>query len=123
MIRRVALASLAVFAAWAVLDFVIHGLLLGSTYAGQPELFRPQAEGGLLAGEGRIDMFVCLRRPDELSFAGGVFVVVRCDDAASWRVLKGKGIPVSADGATALLHNPVHLLGIEAPMSLSYNFV
>jgi len=83
-----------------------------------PELFRPKTEGGLLAGEGRLDMFVCLRRPDELSFAGGVFVVVRCDDAASWRVLNGKGIPVSADGGTALLHNPVHLLGIEAPMSL-----
>lgn len=83
-----------------------------------PELFRPKAEGGLLAGAGRVDMFVCLRRPDELSFAGGVFVVVRCDDAASWRVLKDKGIPVSADGGTALLHNPVHLLGIEAPMSL-----
>jgi predicted homoserine dehydrogenase-like protein len=83
-----------------------------------PELFRPRAGGGLLAGEGRVDMFVCLRRPDELSFAGGVFVVVRCDDAPTWRVLRGKGIPVSADGATALLHNPVHLLGIEAPMSL-----
>jgi predicted homoserine dehydrogenase-like protein len=83
-----------------------------------PELFRPQAAGGLLSGEGRVDMFVCLRRPDELSFAGGVFVVVRCDDAATWRVLKGKGIPVSEDGGTALLHNPVHLLGIEAPMSL-----
>jgi len=83
-----------------------------------PELFRPKAEGGLLAGAGRVDMFVCLRRPDELSFAGGVFVVVRCDDAASWRVLKDKGIPVSADGGTALLHNPVHLLGIEAPISL-----
>jgi len=83
-----------------------------------PELFRPRAAGGLLAGDGRVDMFVCLRRPDELSFAGGVFVVVRCDDAATWRVLKGKGIPVSEDGATALLHNPVHLLGIEAPMSL-----
>ncbi|MDX1377126.1 MAG: homoserine dehydrogenase, partial [Burkholderiales bacterium] len=83
-----------------------------------PELFRPRASGGLLAGEGRLDMFVCLRRPDELSFAGGVFVVVRCDDAATWRVLRDKGIPVSADGATALLHNPVHLLGIEAPMTL-----
>jgi predicted homoserine dehydrogenase-like protein len=83
-----------------------------------PELFRPRAAGGLLSGEGRVDMFVCLRRPDELSFAGGVFVVVRCDDAATWRVLKGKGIPVSEDGGTALLHNPVHLLGIEAPMSL-----
>jgi len=83
-----------------------------------PELFRPRAAGGLLAGEGRVDMFVCLRRPDELSFAGGVFVVVRCDDASTWRVLRRKGIPVSEDGATALLHNPVHLLGIEAPMSL-----
>lgn len=83
-----------------------------------PELFRPRAIGGLLAGEGRLDLFVCLRRPDELSFAGGVFVVVRCDDAASWELLRAKGIPVSADGATALLHNPVHLLGIEAPISL-----
>ncbi len=83
-----------------------------------PELFRPHPPAGLLSGEGRLDMFVCLRRPDELSFAGGVFVVVRCDDASTWQVLKGKGIPVSADGATALLHNPVHLLGIEAPMSL-----
>jgi len=83
-----------------------------------PDLFRPRAIGGLLAGEGRVDLFVCLRRPDELSFAGGVFVVVRCDDAATWEVLRGKGIPVSEDGATALLHNPVHLLGIEAPISL-----
>jgi predicted homoserine dehydrogenase-like protein len=83
-----------------------------------PDLFRARAAGGLLSGEGRVDMFVCLRRPDELSFAGGVFVVVRCDDAATWQLLRGKGIPVSADGGTALLHNPVHLLGIEAPMSL-----
>jgi len=83
-----------------------------------PDLFRARAAGGLLAGDGRVDLFVCLRRPDELSFAGGVFVVVRCDDAATWQLLRGKGIPVSADGGTALLHNPVHLLGIEAPMSL-----
>ncbi len=83
-----------------------------------PNLFRPRAAGGLLAGDGRVDLFVCLRRPDELSFAGGVFVVVRCDDAATWQLLRGKGIPVSEDGGTALLHNPVHLLGIEAPMSL-----
>ena len=83
-----------------------------------PDLFRPRAAGGLLAGDGRVDLFVCLRRPDELSFAGGVFVVVRCDDAPTWQVLRAKGIPVSEDGGTALLHNPVHLLGIEAPMSL-----
>lgn len=80
-----------------------------------PELFRP---GGLLAKPGAVDMFVCLRREDELSFAGGVFVVVRCDDRKTWEVLRGKGIPVSGDGSHALLHNPVHLLGIEAPVSL-----
>jgi predicted homoserine dehydrogenase-like protein len=83
-----------------------------------PNLFRPRADGGLLERPGVLDMFVCLRRADELSFAGGVFVVVRCDDRASWRVLGGKGIPVSDDGGYALLHNPVHLLGIEAPVSL-----
>lgn len=83
-----------------------------------PDLFRPKAAGGLLGVSGALDMFVCLRREDELSFAGGVFVVVRCDDLASWQILGGKGIPVSDEGGYALLHNPVHLLGIEAPASL-----
>jgi len=83
-----------------------------------PELLRPREEGGLLSGSGRVDMFNCFRRPDEVGFAGGVFVTVRCDDVATWALLKGKGIPTSADGRVALLHNPVHLLGIEAPISL-----
>ena len=82
------------------------------------DLMRPREEGGLFERGGVVDMFNCLRRSDELSFAGGVFVVVRCDDSATWRVLRGKGIPTSADGRHALLHNAVHLLGIEAPMTL-----
>jgi predicted homoserine dehydrogenase-like protein len=83
-----------------------------------PDLFRPREEGGLLSGAGRLDMFNCFRRPDEASFAGGVFVTVRCDDPATWALLRDKGIPSSADGRVALLHNPVHLLGIEAPITL-----
>jgi len=43
---------------------------------------------------------------------------VRCDDPASWRLLKRKGIPVSDDLGYALLHNPVHMLGMEAPASI-----
>jgi predicted homoserine dehydrogenase-like protein len=82
-----------------------------------PSLFRPAAEGGLLAGTGRVDMFNCLRRPDELSFAGGVFVVVETPDPHTGKLLAGKGIPASPDGRYVLLHNPVHLLGAEAPMS------
>lgn len=80
-------------------------------------LFRPASEGGLLAGPGRVDMFNCLRRADELSFAGGVFIVVEAPDLATGRLLAGKGIPASPDGRYVMLHNPVHLLGAEAPMS------
>ena len=82
------------------------------------QVLRPEPAGGLLAGEGRVDVFNCLRRPDEASFAGGVFVVVRCDDRESWRVLRGKGHPVTADDGHAMLYNAQHLLGIEAPISL-----
>ena len=83
-----------------------------------PDIFRPRTEGGLLSNTGVIDVFNCLRRPDEQSFAGGVFVVVRCDNPETWEVLRGKGIPVSRSGSHAMLYNPSHLLGVEAPISI-----
>lgn len=83
-----------------------------------PTLFRPGSEGGLLGGAGRVDMFSCLRRPDELSFAGGVFVVVQTPDEATGRLFAAKGIPASPDARYVLLHNPVHLLGAEAAVSM-----
>ncbi len=42
--KRIALAVLAVFVAWSVLDFVIHGLILKSTYEATAQLWRPMAE-------------------------------------------------------------------------------
>jgi len=83
-----------------------------------PELYIPKADGGLLEGEGRIDVFNCLRRPDEASFAGGVFVVVAWADARSGALFRGKGIPTTADGKYGLVYNPSHLLGVEAPISI-----
>jgi predicted homoserine dehydrogenase-like protein len=83
-----------------------------------PSVFRPRSAGGVLEKTGIVDVFTCLRRPDELSFAGGVFVVVEAPDQATGRVLASKGIPASEDGRYLLLHNPVHLLGSEAPASL-----
>lgn len=81
-------------------------------------LFRPAEAGGLLQRSGAVDVFACLRRPDELSFAGGVFVVVETPNPATGLLLGGKGIPASGDGRYLLLHNPVHLLGVEAPLSI-----
>ncbi|MEX2631937.1 MAG: homoserine dehydrogenase [Tistlia sp.] len=83
-----------------------------------PDLFGAEAGGGLLSREGVVDIFNCLRRPDELSFAGGVFVVARTPDPVTGRLFKDKGIPVSGDDGRVLIHNPVHLLGAEAPMSV-----
>jgi hypothetical protein len=42
--KRVLLAGIAVFVAWEILDFVIHNVLLKSTYAATAELWRPEAE-------------------------------------------------------------------------------
>jgi predicted homoserine dehydrogenase-like protein len=83
-----------------------------------PILYRPRAEGGLLARTGVLDVFNCLRRPDEASFAGGVFVVVEWADAKTGSLFRGKGIPVSPDGRYGLIYNPSHLLGVEAPITI-----
>lgn len=83
-----------------------------------PTILRLRERGGVLAGKGAIEVFNCLRRPDEASFAGGVFVVVAGADRKTFNVLKGKGIPVDAADDHMLLYNPSHLLGVEAPMSI-----
>ncbi len=83
-----------------------------------PSVFGLTAEKGLLNRVGVLDVFHCLRRPDEASFAGGVFVVVRCDDAETWKLLEEKGHLVSRDGSRAMIFNPRHLLGLEAATSV-----
>jgi predicted homoserine dehydrogenase-like protein len=83
-----------------------------------PSVLCPRADGGLLARAPALDVFCCLRAPDDPSFAGGVFVVVRCADEASWTVLRDKGHPLARNGRHALLYNPQHLLGIEAVVSV-----
>jgi predicted homoserine dehydrogenase-like protein len=82
------------------------------------ELFRIAADGGIFASGGQLDVFNCLRRPDEISFAGGVFVVVRINSQRSSELLLSKGFCLSHDGKHALIYNPIHALGLEAPISL-----
>ncbi|WP_265502624.1 NAD(P)H-dependent oxidoreductase [Paracoccus beibuensis] len=78
------------------------------------DLMAPVADGGLLRGNGPLDVFNCLRLPGEPSFAGGVFVTVACDDDDSWQMLREKGHVVARNGRTAMIGIPRHLLGLEA---------
>ena len=80
--------------------------------------FRPRRSGGLLAGNGRLDIFNCFRRPDEISAAGGVFLVLEAPDAETGGLFAAKGIPVSGGHGHLLVYNPTHLLGVEAPLSI-----
>ena len=84
-----------------------------------PDVYCPRRDGGLLERDaGSLDVFNCLRRPDEASFAGGVFVVVEWADAKTGELFRGKGIPTSRSGRYGLVYNPSHLLGVEAPISI-----
>ncbi|MET0744466.1 MAG: SAF domain-containing protein [Microvirga sp.] len=83
-----------------------------------PTILAPTENGGILRGARRLDVFHCLRKPDEISFAGGVFVVIRCDDARSWDMLAEKGHVVGRTGETAMVFLPRHLLGLEAATSI-----
>jgi len=83
-----------------------------------PNIFRPREVGGLLEGGGCLDIFNCLRRTDEISFAGGVFAVLKTPDSATGALFKSKGIPVSDCDGYVLVYNPTHLLGVEAPLSI-----
>jgi predicted homoserine dehydrogenase-like protein len=82
------------------------------------DILEETARGGLLGGTRRLDVFNCLRAKGDISFAGGVFVVVRCEDEETWSVLAGKGHVMSRSGQAAMLWIPRHLLGLEAPITL-----
>lgn len=79
------------------------------------DLMAPKPDGGLFDHTDlRLDIFHCLRLPTEQSFAGGVFVTVKCEDQESWDILAEKGHIVSQNGKTAMIGLPRHLLGLEA---------
>lgn len=83
-----------------------------------PEFLTTKAQGGLLNRPGVVDVVNNLRRSDEAGMAGGVFIVVECEDRATWKVLEAKGHPVNRTGSCAMIYRPSHLLGVEAPISV-----
>ncbi|MCQ4160308.1 homoserine dehydrogenase [Roseomonas sp. GC11] len=82
------------------------------------DIFIPRAEGGILDRSGVVDVFNCLRGPEEVSFGGGVFVILRCGDKVVWEMLREKGHVVSRNGRYACVFLPYHLMGLETPLSL-----
>jgi predicted homoserine dehydrogenase-like protein len=82
------------------------------------DMMVPTSHGGLLGREGVLDVINCLRKPDEVSLAGGVYVVVACEDPKSWEVLRLKGHVVNRARNAAMIYHPAHLLGVESATSV-----
>lgn len=81
-------------------------------------IFSETRDGGILSRPRVLDVFHCLRLPGEVSFAGGVFVVLRCVHDETWDMLRGKGHVLSRSGRTAMMYIPRHLLGMEAATTI-----
>ncbi|SMB81688.1 Predicted homoserine dehydrogenase, contains C-terminal SAF domain [Pasteurella testudinis DSM 23072] len=82
------------------------------------DIFIPKEDGGILSNTGVVDVFNCLRKEDELSFAGGEFVIVKCHNESVWNTLKEKGHIVSKNNKYAAIILPYHLMGVESPISI-----
>jgi predicted homoserine dehydrogenase-like protein len=74
--------------------------------------------GGIFEKAGVIDLATCLRAPIESGLGGGVYLVVRCDNAYSHHVLSTKGQIANYDGSACVIYRPYHLCGVETSISL-----
>lgn len=104
----------------------VTGLLPSTPFLSYPiartselaSIFIPEEDGGILKRTGVVDVFYALREKGEASFCGGEFVVVRCEDAKMWDILKGKGHVMSRNDKYACIYLPYHYMGMETPVSI-----
>lgn len=82
------------------------------------DIYAAREDGGIVGGDGVVDVFSALRLPGEASFAGGVFAVVRTGDDVTWELLRGKGHVISKDGRYACIYWPYHYMGVETPLTI-----
>lgn len=83
-----------------------------------PIVYCSTENGGVFGGEGRIDIMTCLRRKEEATMGGGVYLVVRSNNAYSQNILTTKGLIGNYDNSAAVLCHPYHLCGVESSTSL-----
>ncbi|MFD1415714.1 SAF domain-containing protein [Oceanobacillus jeddahense] len=84
-----------------------------------PVAYCHQDNGGVFTEESTIDLITCLRRQDESGMGGGVYIVVRCDNAYSNYILTTKGQIPNYDKSTAVIYRPYHLCGVETSTSIA----
>ncbi len=83
-----------------------------------PVAYSSLKEHGIYEEEGIIDVHTNLRRKDEAGMGGGVYIVVKCDNAYSQHIITTKGPISNEDKSAVVLYQPYHLCGVEATTSI-----
>ncbi len=83
-----------------------------------PVAYCAKKNKGIYETEGVIDVHTNLRRPDESGMGGGVYLVVRCDNAYSNYILTTKGQIPNYDCSAAVIYRPYHLCGVEVSTTI-----
>ncbi|NMD38871.1 MAG: flagellar biosynthesis protein FlgA [Christensenellaceae bacterium] len=83
-----------------------------------PVAYCEKQNKGIYEESGIIDVHTNFRRFDESGMGGGVYIVVKCDNAYSQYIVSTKGQIPNYDLSTAVIYRPYHLCGVETGTSI-----
>src|ERR1700688_4030442 len=84
-------------------------------------LLPPKTLGGVLAGDGVVEVVSSLKRngePVERDLRWGVYVVFKAESDYAAACLEQYGLPTDATGRYAAMYKPYHLIGLELSISV-----
>jgi predicted homoserine dehydrogenase-like protein len=84
-------------------------------------VLRPRQIGGVLAGDGMVEVISSLKRdgaPVERDLRWGVYVVLKANNDYAAACFKQYGLPTDATGRYAAMYKPFHLIGLELSISV-----
>src|SRR6202035_118597 len=84
-------------------------------------VLRPKTLGGVLAGDGVVEVVSSLQRngePVERDLRWGVYVVFKAQSDYAATCFKQYGLPTDASGRYAAMYKPYHLIGLELNISI-----
>ena len=84
-------------------------------------VLRPKTLGGVLAGDGMVEVVSSLKRngePVARDLRWGVYVVFKAETDYAAACFKQYGLPTDATGRYAAMYKPFHLIGLELSISV-----
>ncbi len=84
-------------------------------------VLRPKALGGVLGGDGMVEVVSSLKRdgsPVERDLRWGVYVVFKANSDYAAACFKQYGLPTDPTGRYAAMYKPFHLIGLELSISV-----